>query len=456
MPDASAQIKAEQQRVSAMYERLDAEVSAVRDRLAELRAAPSVEQAAVAATLSRRLGELGAAESALCFGRIDDDGGTSLHIGRCGLWADGEPLLVDWRAEAARPFYAATPAHPMGLQRRRHLRVDGRTVLGLADEILDGSAPTADDSPGDGPLAEALSAVRTGRMRAAVTTLQAEQDAIVRSPDRGVTVVQGGPGTGKTVVALHRAAYVLFAFPAAAARGVLVVGPDTRFLDYISQVLPSLGENSVRLATRTGITGTDPAGPFASEPLGLARLKGRAELADGLAHAVRARQPSAAPVRLPAGPDRIVLPAAAEAIAAASGLPHNRGRVAFEEHLVAELVRERARAAEAELARIDAETAELVDVDLDAAVAADLRSLGLDPAPADGFRVAGANPALPDGFRVAGDGPASADASWVAGDDTALPDGFRVAGDDPAALLRTRSSTARSPRCGRRSPRPTS
>jgi DNA helicase IV len=128
----------------------------------------------------------------------------------------------------------------MGLRRRRHLRVEGRAVRAVSDELLDGSSAAVGDIVGDGPLTEALEARRTGRMRAAVATLQAEQDAIVRSPHRGVTVVQGGPGTGKTVVALHRAAYVLYAFPGAAARGVLVLGPNARFLDYVSWFCGSL------------------------------------------------------------------------------------------------------------------------------------------------------------------------------------------------------------------------
>jgi DNA helicase IV len=146
----------------------------------------------------------------------------------------------------------------------------------VSDELLDGTAPTDEDVVGDGPLNEALSARRTGRMHAAVATLQAEQDEIVRSAHHGVTVVQGGPGTGKTVFALHRAAYVLYTFPRAAEEGVLVVGPNALFLDYISQVLPSLGENDVVLATCQELAGvsTDTVGPFDT-----ARLKGSSDLA---------------------------------------------------------------------------------------------------------------------------------------------------------------------------------
>ncbi|TDC65826.1 ATP-dependent DNA helicase [Micromonospora sp. KC207] len=378
--EPNEQIAAEQSHVSAMYQRLDAEVAAVRTEQAALDAVPPAERPAVAAMLAGRLAGLESAEPGLCFGRIDRTGAQPLHVGRRGLWADGEPLLVDWRAEAARPFYTATPAHPMGLRRRRHLRLDGRTVVGIADELLDGSPPRAGDVVGDGPLAEALSAPRTGRMRDAVTTLQAEQDAVIRAPGRGVTVVQGGPGTGKTVVALHRAAYVLFAYPPAA-RGVLVVGPDARFLDYISQVLPSLGEHDVRLVARAEIGGS---GPVAAEPLDVARRKGRATLAAEMATLVRARRPAATAATLPAGPDRITLDAAAvgDALAAAAGLPHNPGRAAFRERLADHAAQARVRAVREQLDRCDAEAAVATGVDLDEAVAADLRSLGLAGVPA--------------------------------------------------------------------------
>jgi DNA helicase IV len=385
----------EQAAVAAMYARLDAEIAAAEAELAALPPARSAEQAAMSAAVRRRLRDLRAAEPGLVFGRIDHADGTALHIGRRGLWVDGEPLLIDWRAPAAAPFYAATPAHPMGLRRRRHLRLTGRTVHGVADEILDGSPPGADDILGDGPLAEALSAPRTGRMRDAVSTLQAEQDAIVRAPSRGITVVQGGPGTGKTVVALHRAAYVLFAYPPAS-RGVMVVGPDARFLDYIAEVLPSLGEHDVRLVTREGLAAagspTEPAAdrspPAAradgADPYSVARLAGRAEMARGLAGWVAARRPGAVAVTLPAMADEFALGAdvVGEALAAARGLPHNPGREVFRERLVAELVRARSRAMAEQLERIDAETAAATGVDLDAAVGADLRSLGLEGAAA--------------------------------------------------------------------------
>jgi len=263
--DRVGQVGEEQRSVDAMHALLEAEVSARRAAQERAIAAPvdgpgeRYARDLEVAQLTERIRQLQAAEHALCFGRIDRaDDGETLHIGRIGLRSEaGEPLLIDWRAEAARPFYAATMAAPMGVRRRRHLRLDGRRVVDINDEILDGTSPTAVDLVGDSPLVAALSSARTGRMHEAAATLQAEQDEIVRSPHRGVMVVDGGPGTGKTIVALHRAAYVLYAFPSIADRGVLVFGPNQRFLTYISEVLPSLGENDVKLATMPDLVGVE-------------------------------------------------------------------------------------------------------------------------------------------------------------------------------------------------------
>ncbi|MFI9601485.1 HelD family protein [Streptomyces sp. NPDC052043] len=271
----------------------------------------------------------------------------------------------------------------MGLRRRRHLRVEDRAVRAVSDELLDGSPAGAGDIVGDGPLTEALEAQRTGRMHAAVATLQTEQDAIVRSPHRGVTVVQGGPGTGKTVVALHRAAYVLYAFSGAAARGVLVLGPNTRFLDYVSQVLPSLAENDVLLATCAELAGVKPA---AVEPFDAARLKGNAALAQALTDLVRSRQAPAGGFAVRVGQQWVRLGgadvAAARKAAAASGLAHNRAREVFKEHLIGTVTDALERDAVEALEHIDAEIAESTGLDLDAAAEADLRALGFDDAPA--------------------------------------------------------------------------
>jgi hypothetical protein len=324
------QVRVERELVDAMFARLDSEVADALASRAGVLAAPAEDAQALyardveVARLTRVVDELRAADQSLCFGRIDWASGESVHVGRVGLrGADGRPLLVDWRADAARAFYAATPVSPLGLRRRRHLRLNGRKVVDVSDEILDGSSPTAQDVVGDGPLVAALSRARTGRMREVVATLQAEQDAIVRSPHRGVTVVDGGPGTGKTIVALHRAAYVLYAFSNVAEHGVLVVGPNRRFLDYISDVLPSLGENDVRMATTADLVGDEAT---ITESDDAARLKGQARLSADRRSAARTppgmpRQPATSSARTarsatatprPRPPDRDASPQPAE------------------------------------------------------------------------------------------------------------------------------------------------
>jgi DNA helicase IV len=370
-----AQIDAEQQTVDEIYRRLDMEItdrstaldrqwSAPRDGLGDLFA-----RDAEIARLNNRLRALRDAEPSLCFGRIDpsDERGESLYIGRIGLTGDdGGSLLVDWRAEAARPFYAATMVAPAGIRRRRHLTVDRRRVGEISDEILDGSSPTDDDIVTDGPLVSALSAARTGRMRQAAATLQAEQDEIVRSPHQGVTVVDGGPGTGKTVVALHRAAYVLYAFPALADRGLLVYGPNRRFLTYISDVLPSLGENDVRLATLPDIVGTEAT---RTEPDHIARIKGRAVLADAIARRVRRRKPHGRSLSVRIDDETVTLDAAVVDMArkktTGTDLGHNREQEIFTGHIVEELVDELERRSAREQADYEAELAETLGIDLD-------------------------------------------------------------------------------------------
>ncbi|MEU9888748.1 AAA family ATPase [Sphaerisporangium sp. NPDC051011] len=383
-------MESEQLRVTAAYRLLDERLAEVRAQLADVLRSEAVgpgevyAREAAAGRLAGRVRRLEGAEEGLVFGRIDSVNGTVLHLGRIGLHTDGfeTPLVVDWRAEAARPFYEATPLRPLGLRRRRHLRVEGRRVRAVSDELLDGSAPAAGDVVGDGALAQVLEAGRTGRMRAAVATLQAEQDAIVRSTHRGVTVVQGGPGTGKTVVALHRAAFVLYGFPRVAEQGVLVLGPNARFLDYISQVLPSLGENDVVLATCAGLARVATAG---EEPPDTARLKGQAELADALAVLVRSHQAADGDFAVQVGQELVRLPdedvARAREAAATSGLAHNPARELFKQHLVDQVTDALELATTAALEAIDAEAMESTGLDLDQAVEADLRTLGLDGIP---------------------------------------------------------------------------
>ncbi|MDM4761980.1 AAA family ATPase [Galbitalea sp. SE-J8] len=372
--DRVEHVRDEQRAIDAMYERLDADVIAKRAARERALTAPVEEPGDVyardhaVATLADGIRQLRSAEHSLCFGRIDrSEHGDSLHIGRIGIRAEsGAPLLIDWRAEAARPFYAATMASPMGVRRRRHVRLEGRRVVEVNDEILDGTSPTADDLVGDGPLVSALSAARTGRMREAAATLQAEQDAVVRSPHRGVMVVDGGPGTGKTIVALHRAAYVLYAFPAIADRGVLVFGPNRRFLSYISGVLPSLGENGVDRATLPDLVGAEST---RVEPDHVARIKGRAALAEGLSRWVQHRQPHGVPLRVRTVDETVVLdPARVDAgrrHAVDGGPGHNRARELFTEYVVDEVATEVERRISKELVDFEEELEELLGVNLD-------------------------------------------------------------------------------------------
>lgn len=369
--------------MSSLYELLAERISEARAHRVQVLKSPAdsageaYEREIATERLTKEIGRLEGAEKGLVFGRIDWTDGMVLRIGRIGLHTEESdlPLLVDWRANAARPFYEATPVHPMDLRRRRHLRVEERTVVSVSDELLDGSDPTDEDVVGDGPLTEALSARRTGRMHAAVATLQAEQDEIVRSAHRGVTVVQGGPGTGKTVVALHRAAYVLYAFPRAAEEGVLVVGPNARFLDYISQVLPSLGENDVVLATcrelAAGVPTVAVDTPDADvvDPFDTARIKGCTDLADALAGLLRVRQAPAGDFTVRVGQELVGLSgeevAAARDAAVAAAPGHNPARQVFKELLVDAVTDAMQRDMGDLLEQIDADAVAMTGLDLD-------------------------------------------------------------------------------------------
>ena len=291
-----------------------------------------------AAELDDRLDRLEAAEPDLCFGRLDGVDGRVRYIGRVGLRTpEREPLLLDWRAPAARPFYAATPDRPLGLLRRRHLRTRARAVTGVDDEPLGRGG--GGELQGGRALRDALAAQRTGRLREVPATLQREQDQVVRADAGGVLVVQGGPGTGTTTAALHRAAHLLYTDPAIGRRGVLVVGPSTAFLDYVGQVMPSLGEARVVLAT----LGTLYPGVVADREASAAerRVKGDLRMVDVVARAVRDRQGTDDDVTITYDGDTYVLGAAAIAAAVAearrTGLPHNLARRVFRREILAEL-----------------------------------------------------------------------------------------------------------------------
>ncbi|MBV9821380.1 MAG: AAA family ATPase, partial [Actinobacteria bacterium] len=366
----AALLRAEQADLDVRYARLD-EVRAETERaLAQLRRAGTagtpaarVEREAFLALTAQNRQRLTAVEERLCIGRLAMADGSDRYVGRIGLTdAAGARLLLDWRAPAAQPFYRATPAAPDGVVSRRHLSTVGRTVTGVSDEVLDldrfeaSQASTATVSA-DGVLMLALNAQRTGRMRDIVATIQAEQDEIVRAPLAGVLVVQGGPGTGKTVVALHRAAYLLYAHRDRLARtGVLVVGPNRRFLHYIEQVLPSLGETGVVLATAGQLfPGVDAEGSDSPEA---AVVKGDLRMAKLLAAAVKARQ------RVPAGPVRLDVEGTAVTLtprdveqargrAQHSRKPHNEARVRFVGDLLERLA---GRLAKAQRVDLDADT----------------------------------------------------------------------------------------------------
>ncbi len=233
------------------------------DFLREENSTALFERDAFAYQAARRLAILDAEHEGLVFGRIDlVQDREARYIGRIGVRdADYEPLVVDWRAPAAEAFYRATPAEPMGVIRRRVLRCRDDRVVGLEDDLLDSSHATDLPIFGEGALMAALTRNRGRTMRDIVATIQAEQDEAIRAPYQGVTIIAGGPGTGKTVVALHRAAYLLYTHRARLEKsGVLVVGPSNVFMNYIERVLPSLGEDSVTLKS---------IGSVASDVLGM-------------------------------------------------------------------------------------------------------------------------------------------------------------------------------------------
>ncbi|WP_420175745.1 HelD family protein [Luteococcus sp. OSA5] len=207
------------------------------------------ERDAFAFQAAKRLAVLDAEHEGLVFGRLDLRDLERRYIGRIGVRDDDyEPLVIDWRAPAAEPFYRATANNPMDVVRRRVLRCRNERVIGIEDDLLDDSVETDLPIIGEGALMAALSRARGHQMKDIVATIQAQQDEAIRAPYQGITVIAGGPGTGKTVVALHRAAYLLYSHRKRLEKGgVLVVGPSPVFMNYIERVLPSLGEDSVTL-----------------------------------------------------------------------------------------------------------------------------------------------------------------------------------------------------------------
>jgi DNA helicase IV len=294
------ELAAEQGYVDAAYARLEsmrAAAERVRAAYSDVRAGGThqarLERDIAWDVTQRRLADLDIGDSPLVFGRLDMEDASRWYIGRLAVEDESHtPLVIDWRAPVAEPFYRATAVAPMAVVRRRHLITKkGREVTALDDEVFDQRA-IADaglEVAGEGALLAALERDRTGRMGDIVATIQAEQDQAIRAEIAGILVVAGGPGTGKTAVALHRAAYLLYTHRRRlASSGVLLVGPSPVFLRYIEQVLPSLGEQDVQLSTLTGLK--PRLHVTALERRDVATLKGDGRMARVIERAVSDRE----------------------------------------------------------------------------------------------------------------------------------------------------------------------
>jgi DNA helicase IV len=284
------ELTAEQEYLDRAHDHLEA-MQATATRLADafaFTARTDMNDAAVQHSMLRYRAALDVGARSLCFGRIDEEHGDRWYIGRRHVEDDrGQPVVIDWRAGVATPFYRATFADPLGLERRRRFALEGRTIVDLFDEDFADPASAHGASGIPDPLLAELDRSRTGAMRDIVATIQAEQDVVIRAPLDLLLIVQGGPGTGKTAVGLHRAALLLYDHREYLDReGVLVVGPNRLFLRYISQVLPSLGETSV---VQTTIVGLGQVDVRAEEPDDVARLKGDARMAEVIARAAWGR-----------------------------------------------------------------------------------------------------------------------------------------------------------------------
>ncbi|RZU64066.1 DNA helicase IV [Microterricola gilva] len=388
----SSELERERAVIASFYRRLDQLRAEVEARLGAVQRGnvgsnhqARSERDSFARLHEDNLAQLNEVDARIAFGRLqvaaDEPGRDSdeIHyIGRIGLRdTDQSTMLLDWRAPQAGAFYQATAAHPLGVRARRHLTMRERELTRIDDEVLDatlldelrgapsgaadiaahGSAAASGTLQGEGALLAALTAERTGHMHDIVATIQGEQDRIIRSEMRGALVVQGGPGTGKTAVALHRAAFLIYANrERLKSAGVLVVGPSAAFVRYIEAVLPSLGETGVVMRTLGSLfPGVEADADDRAE---VAALKGRLEMSGLLARAVRSRQ------RVPAEAQQITLngdtltvqPALIEnAIhrAQRTGKPHNVARVTFVKHAIAELANQLATQLAAAGATID-------------------------------------------------------------------------------------------------------
>ncbi|MGL4339085.1 MAG: UvrD-helicase domain-containing protein [Rhodoglobus sp.] len=352
------ELESERFYVAALYARLDLLRDEAQQQLEAVRRSNPggthqnrSERDAFARIYEDRISQLRQIDERLAFGRLElaaEEDGAPVHryIGRIGLRdQDVRPLLLDWRVPQARAFYQATAATPLGARARRHLQSRGRDIVRIDDEIFDQELLTGDvsDLQGEAALLATLTAQRTGRMGDIVATIQAEQDAIIRSELGGTLVVQGGPGTGKTAVALHRSAYLLYSHrERLASSGVLIVGPSRSFLQYIEAVLPSLGETGVVLSSLgqlfPGVEASRDDNPEC------AAVKGSLEMSALLARAVRSRQvvPTDTQVlevngEMLAVPPHIIENAMRRAWDTAQ--PHNVARVTFNKAALSSLTR---------------------------------------------------------------------------------------------------------------------
>ncbi|WP_167047284.1 UvrD-helicase domain-containing protein [Salinibacterium sp. ZJ454] len=347
----NSELERERDYVERLYRRLDDVRQEAEDALAAVRRQTPggthqhrSERDSFARIYEDRIAQLREVDERLAFGKLTPQSGSVRYIGRIGLRDDNrDPILLDWRAPQASAFYQATAATPLGMRARRHLSSKGRKVVSISDDIFDESL-LSEQVSGDSALLAALTAQRTGRMHDIVATIQAEQDRIIRSELRGVLVVQGGPGTGKTAVALHRAAYLLYENREQLARsGVLIVGPSRSFLQYIEQVLPSLGETGVVLASVGQLyPGVDAQNEDTTD---VAALKGSRQMADLIKRAVKSRQiVPTEPQTLDVSGERLVvqpqLIADAMREAWQSRKPHNVARVTFNKAALKALARQ--------------------------------------------------------------------------------------------------------------------
>jgi DNA helicase IV len=338
---------------AAIAESLDEVLADLTDRLdAERRAPGGVGQQAMDRDLeihrlSARLRQLRRFGLDLCLGQmVSADNPEPVYVGRQGLTdSAGRRLLVDWRSPVAEPFFGATHANPMGLASRRRYRWTRGRISDYWDEVFtadgfDGHAAALDDQSA---FIASLGGNRTSRMRDVLGTIQADQDAIIRAGSRGALVVDGGPGTGKTVVALHRTAYLLYSDPRLGHRrgGVLFVGPHQPYLAYVADVLPSLGEEGVQTCTLRDLVTEGAAATVETDPE-VARLKSSANLVTAIEAAVRFyEEPPTEPMTVTIEGARIRLSTDdwAEAFQAAeTGIPHNEARDLVWEELLTILI----------------------------------------------------------------------------------------------------------------------